>query len=322
MSDPAAPPSAIQWAVFGGALAAALMGLANDATSIVARGRQVQHKVDGLLRYLTAFGEVRALTLAGDFDTAEGRSGDIVQISSPGQYLAWGMANSGRHRGGGPGPIRNRAATDGTDCRGADGRIRSSSNFPARLLSAQSDCAVGRIEAGTKTLAELHRRVGGHVAVFDPQLRLADAWLSAAQGHVSGAVSQATEAADLAKNSGQRAVEMLALHDAARFGDQAGLQRLVDVAEDIGGRLAQIHAAYAAAMLASDAAKLFCAAEQFEAIGALLSAADATAQSAALFKAAGDRRRAVEAAAAANRLAAACGGVRRRLWRRRRSPCR
>jgi DNA-binding NarL/FixJ family response regulator len=102
---------------------------------------------------------------------------------------------------------------------------------------------------------------------------------------------------------------MLALHDAARFGDQAGLQRLADVAEDIGGRLAQIHAAYAAAMLASDATKVYCAAEQFEAIGALLSAADAAAQSAALFKAAGDRRRALEAAAAADRLAAACGGV-------------
>ena len=310
LSDPAAPPSAIQWAVFGGALAAALMGLANDATSIVARGRQVEHKVDGLLRYLTAFGEVRALTLAGDFDTAQARSGDIVQISSPGQYLAWGMANilvgtvevaRGRFASALPRMEETVAALTAESA--------SSWNFPAGLLLAQSYCALGHIEAGTKTLAELHRRVGGHVAVFDPQLRLADAWLSAAQGYVSGAVSQATEAADLAKNSGQRAVEMLALHDAARFGDQAGLQRLVDVAEDIGGRLAQIHAAYAAAMLASDAAKLFCAAEQFEAIGALLSAADATAQSAALFKAAGDRRRAVEAAAAANRLAAACGGV-------------
>ena len=53
----------------------------------------MERDVDGLLRYLTAFGEVRALTIAGEFDSAEKRSADIVRISSPGQYLAWGMAN-------------------------------------------------------------------------------------------------------------------------------------------------------------------------------------------------------------------------------------
>jgi DNA-binding NarL/FixJ family response regulator len=309
LSDPAASPPAIQWAVFGGALAAALMGLPEDAASIVARGRRLEHKMDGLLRCLAAFGEVRGLTLAGDFAAAEARSGDIVQISSPGQYLAWGMANilvgtvevaRGRFASALPRMEETVAALTAESA--------ASWNFPAGLLLAQSYCALGHIESGTKILAELHRRVGGHVAVFEPELRLAGAWLSSAQGHVSGAISQAIEAADLARDSGQRAVEMLALHDAARFGDQSALQRLVDVAQDIGGRLAQIHAAYATALLASDAAEVFRAAEQFEAIGALLSAADAAAQAATLFKA-GDRRRAVEAAAAADRLAAACGGV-------------
>jgi DNA-binding NarL/FixJ family response regulator len=311
LGDPAASPSAIEWAVFGGALAAALMGLGDDVASIVARGRQVEHKVDGLLRYLTAYGEIRALTLAGDFDTAEARSGDIVQISSPGQYLAWGMANvlvgtvevaRGRFAAALPRMEETVAALTA--------EAAASWSFPAGLLLAQSYCALGHVEAGAKTLAELHRRLGRHVAVFEAQLRLAEAWHSAAQGHVSGAISRALEAADLAKGSGQRAVEMLALHDAARFGDQSSLQRLIDVAEDIGGQLAEVHAAYAAALLASDAAKVYGAAGQFEAIGALLSAADAAAQAAALFEAADDRGRTVEAAAAADRLAATCGGVR------------
>ena len=52
------------------------------------------------------------------------------------------------------------------------------------------------------------------------------------------------------------------------------------------------------------------AAQQFEQIGALLSAADASAQAAVAFEAADDRRRSVEAAAAATRLAAECGGIR------------
>jgi DNA-binding NarL/FixJ family response regulator len=310
LDDPSASPPAVEWAVFGGALSAALTGRAADAAAIVARGRQVEHKVDGLLRYPTAYGEIRALTLVGDFDTAEARSGDIVQVSSPGQYLAWGMANvlvgtvevaRGRFTLAAPRMEETVAALAAESA--------ASWSFPAGMLLAQSQCVLGHVGAGAKTVAELRTRVDRHVAVFEPQFRLVEAWLAAAQGHVSGAISGAVEAADLAKESGQRAVEMLALHDAARFGDQSSLQRLVDVAASIDGRLAAVHAAYAAALLASDAAKVRDAATEFEAVGVLLSAADAAAQAAVLFQAADDRRHAVEAAATADRLAAACGGV-------------
>ena len=310
LDDPAASPPAVEWAVFGGALAAALTGRADDAAAIVARGRQVEHKVDGLLRYPTAYGEIRALTLVGDFDAAEARSGDIVQISSPGQYLAWGMANVlvgtvevARGRFGVAAPRMEETVA------ALAAESAASWSFPAGMLLAQSHCVLGHIDAGAKTVAELRSKVDRHVAVFEPQFRLVEAWLAAAQGHVSGAISHALAAADLAKESGQRAVEMFALHDAARFGDLCSLQRLVDVAQNIGGRLAEVHAAYAAALLASDAAKVQDVAEQFETIGALLSAADAAAQAAVLFRAADDRRRSVEAAAIADRLAAACGGV-------------
>jgi len=146
--------------------------------------------------------------------------------------------------------------------------------------------------------------------VFEPQLRLAEAWLAAADGHVTGGISLALEVADLAKGAGQRAVEMLALHDAARFGDQSSLHRFVEVAGSIDGDLAQASATYATALLASDAAEVYSAAKQFERIGALLPATDAAAQAALLFQAAADRSRAMEAGATAARLAAACGGVR------------
>jgi DNA-binding CsgD family transcriptional regulator len=310
LDDPAASPPAIEWAVFGGALAAALTGRAGDAAAIVTRGREIEHKVDGLLRYLAAYGQIRALTLVGDFDTAEARSGDIVQVSSPGQYLAWGMANvlvgtvevaRGRFTVAAPRMEETVAALAAESA--------ASWSFPAGMLLAQSHCVLGHVDSGAKTVAELRSRVDRHVAVFEPQFRLVEAWLAAAQGHVSGAISCALEAADLAKASGQRAVEMLALHDAARFGDLSSLHRLVDVAASIGGRLAAVHVTYAEALLASDAAKVLDAAGQFEAVGVLLSAADAAAQAAVLFRAADDRRHAMEAAATADRLAAACGGV-------------
>jgi DNA-binding NarL/FixJ family response regulator len=311
LADPVEPPFAVEWAVFGGALAAALTGRTGKVTEIIARGQQVEDKVGGLLRCLSAYGEIRALVLAGEFDTAEERSADIVRITSPGQYLAWGMANvlvgtveaaRGQFRAV-MGRMEEAVAALTAE------KAAASWSFPARLLLAQSYCALGELEAGRKIVAELRGRVGRHVAMFEPQLRIAEAWLAAAEGQVSGAISAALEAADAATGSGQHAVELMALHAAARFGDRSSLQRLVVVAKGIDGPLAAADVDHAAGLLNDDADAVFSAARQFEHAGALLSAADAAAQAAALFDAAGDRRNAVDAAATADRLAAACGGI-------------
>ena len=71
-------------------------------------------------------------------------------------------------------------------------------SFPARLLLAQSYCALGRAEPGAKMVAELRTRFGRHVAVFGPQLRIAESWLAAAEGNVSAAIELAFDAARLA----------------------------------------------------------------------------------------------------------------------------
>ena len=72
-------------------------------------------------------------------------------------------------------------------------------SFPARLLLAQSYCALGRVEPGAKMVAELRTRFGRHVALFGPQLRIAESWLAAAEGNVSAAIDLALDAARLAK---------------------------------------------------------------------------------------------------------------------------
>jgi DNA-binding CsgD family transcriptional regulator len=310
LADPAASATAVEWAVFGGALALALMGRGNEVAAIAERGRRVENKVGGLLRYLTAFGEVWALALAGEFDSAEIRSADIVQISSAGQYLAWGMANvlSGTielARGSFLDAIPRMEQTVAA----LTSESAASWSFPARLLLAQSYCALGRAEPGAKMVAELRTRFGRHVALFGPQLRIAESWLAAAEGNVSGAIVLALDAARLAKESGQRAIEMLALHDAVRYGDRSCLARLVEVAHATGGRLATALAAHAAAVTDRNADAIYAAAQHLEQIGALLLAADAAAQAAAAYQAAGDRRPAGEAAGTAHRLAASCGGL-------------
>jgi DNA-binding NarL/FixJ family response regulator len=311
LSDETASAAAVEWAAFSGALALALMGRGDEVAAVAKRGHAIENRGDGLLGYLTAFGEVRALALAGEFAAAAKRSAGFVHISSAGQYLAWSMANV-------------LVGTVDFACgRFADtvGRMEqtvaaltsesaASWSFPARLLLAQSYCVLGRVGPGAKMVAELRTRSGRHVAVFGPQLRIAEAWLCAAEGNVSSAIDLALDAARCAEKSGQRAIEMLALHDAVRFGDESCLSRLIDTATSVGGRLAAAIAAHAAAVRDRDAVAILAAAQQFEQIGALLSAADAAGQAASAFQARDDRRHTVEAAGVANRIAAECGGVR------------
>jgi DNA-binding NarL/FixJ family response regulator len=234
-----------------------------------------------------------------------------VQISSVGQYLAWSMANV---LVGTVDLARGRFADTVARMEQTVAALTSESaaswSFPARVLLAQSYCVLGRVGPGAKMVAELRTRYGRHVAVFGPQLRIAEAWLAAAEGNVSSAIDLALDAARNAEESGQLAIAMQALHDAARFGDESSLDRLIEIATSVGGRLASAIAAHAAAVRDRDAAATLAAAHQFEQIGALLSAADAAAQAASVFEAHDERRHAVEAAAVAHRLAAECGGIR------------
>jgi DNA-binding CsgD family transcriptional regulator len=311
LADRDAHPTAVEWAAFGGALALAYMGRNDEVAAVAERGHQVESRVDGLLRYLAAFGEVRALALAGDFDAATRRSTDMIRITSSGQYLAWGMANVlagtvGLARGNFADTVSRMEQTVAA----LTAESAASWSFPARLLLAQSYCVLGRAQPGAKMVAELKTRFGRHVAVFGPQLTIAESWLAAAEGNISAAIDLALDAARQAKESGQQAIEMVALHDAVRFGDQTCLDRLVEVAAATGGRLAAAHTAHAEAVRDRDAAGMFAAAQRYEQIGALLSAADAAAQAAVAFETTDDRKHSVEAAAAANRLAAQCGGIR------------
>ena len=311
LADPASHSIAVAWASFGGGLALALQGRGEEAAVVAKRGVDVESKVDGLLRYLIALGEIRALTVAGEFAAAEKRSADIVRVSSAGQYLAWGLANILRStvdvaRGNFPVTVPRMEQTVAA----LTSESAASWSFPARLLLAQSYCALGMVEPGAKMVAELRTRSGRHVAVFTPELRATQAWLAAAEGNVSVAIGLALEAAALAADSGQRATELTALHDAVRFGDRDSLPRVIDVASGVYGRLAPVIAAHAQALMDNDADAIYSAATEFEEIGSLLSAADAAAQAAVAFEADSNRRGATEAAAMADRLATACGGIR------------
>ena len=239
LSAPAAPPAALGWAVFAGGLALGLMGLGDQVAALAQRGRAIENHVDGVLRHLMAYAEVRALVLLGDFDAAEKRSADTCNSLHPANTCAGGLPTSGRHRRPGPRPVRRGGIADGTDRRGADHRVGglvelSQIAFGPSLLRTRPRRGGGGDHRRTSKPHWWARRR------WRPQLRIAEAWLAAAQGNVSGAIATAIDAAELAGQADQLAIEMLALHDAARFGDRTSLQRLIDVAGSVDGRLARV----------------------------------------------------------------------------------
>jgi DNA-binding CsgD family transcriptional regulator len=295
--------------VFAGGLALAFTGHGDRVAVLADRARRVEQQLDGVLRNLIAYAEVWALVLTGEFDAAEKRLAVSGQICSTRQYLNWGLNNMAA---GTVDLARGQFVSAASRMEQTVAALTTESaawwSVP-RMLLAQAYCGLGSAEVAAATIAELHTRSGAHRAVFRPQMRMLEAWLAAAQGNVSGAVAAAIDAADLARQCGQRAIETLALHDAARFGDRTCLQRLIDVAETVDGRLARARAAYGAALRDRDAVALAASSARFEQIGALLSAADAAAQAAEMFRARDDRRHATEAAVAAERMARTCGGM-------------
>jgi DNA-binding NarL/FixJ family response regulator len=168
----------------------------------------------------------------------------------------------------------------------------------------------GDATSARQALAEMTAARHPGYVVLEPNVRLAQAWVAAAEGSVSEAVALARQAAEVAASQHQPAVEVLALHTAVCFGDRTVAQRLAQLATEVDGPRASAAAAHAAALATDDAAALHAASIQLEQIGALLLAADAAAQAAAVYTRQ-DRRGSTQVATTrAHRLAQACEGAR------------
>jgi DNA-binding NarL/FixJ family response regulator len=144
----------------------------------------------------------------------------------------------------------------------------------------------------------------------EPDVRLAGAWVAAAEGSVGEAVALARQAAEVAALQHQPAVEVVALHTAVCFGDRTVADRLAQLATQVDGPRAPVAAAHAAALAADDGAALHAASVRLEQMGALLLAADAAAQAAAVHTRQNRRGSAHTATTRAHRLAQACEGAR------------
>lgn len=308
-ADEHAIGSATYWAAFAAQRSLALMG---DGTAVldIARRVRIPASMDGLIQFSTVFGELQAHLFMGRFTAARALADEYTQFSSPGEYLAWGMAQTFRgvvdvaegRFGGARVRLREAVAALTSD-------VMSAWSFPARIALVTTYAQLGDAAAAKALANKVRGDLRPHIALFDPPLRSSEVWVAAAEGQIAEAISLAHDAASAAAALSQRMIAAEALHAAARLGDTDAAAELVDLEPCLDGELVGLYVRHARAVATGDASALEECAHDFESLGALASATDAAAQASSGYSAAGDAKSATRTAGLAHRLASECGGI-------------
>jgi DNA-binding CsgD family transcriptional regulator len=185
--------------------------------------------------------------------------------------------------------------------------------FAARwpyIAAAHALALAGRPERAAETLAA-HDALGLPAGLLDAtDLLQARAWAAAAADDLPGASQQLEAAADLGEQVGDLIGTASALHGLARLGHARDVAaRLAALASDIDGELVAARAVYASAVAARDSEALGKVCGDFEDMGAILYAAEASAEAGVLLRGAGNARAAAAAEQKAARLLARCEGA-------------
>lgn len=185
----------------------------------------------------------------------------------------------------------------------------ANSFYRFHLMRAQALAHSGDADAAERALntARAHRHPA-YVYVASLEM-LSAAWLAAVRARPTEARRLARKAAQFAREHDQFAREVWYLQTAVQFDDTDAAGRLAELAAHVQGPRAAVAARYAAALSADDAGELDWASMEFEVMGDMLAAADASGQAATSHRRAGRAGSAMTAASRAQRLAAACGGA-------------
>jgi DNA-binding CsgD family transcriptional regulator len=312
LDRPEAPSQALVWAATAAAPALGSLGRLGEALAVTDRGLAVARTHPEELPWgETQLGLVRCQVLLG-----AGRLTEARAIAEAGYQTA--VADRSPERTGGWAGFRGLVAK-------AEGRIASAEALlreavalldehdPYRFMRwclaelASVAALAGNQEAAAGWLNRADARAGEANRFFDPWVQLDRAWVTAGAGELTRAAQLATQAAELARVSGQFTLEALALHDVARLGAPAGVrQRLEELAGLLEGRLAPLLATSAVALATRDGGALDRVAAAFQDMGALLLAAEAAAAAARAHQAAGRDVRANASRERTAALAAAC----------------
>ena len=141
----------------------------------------------------------------------------------------------------------------------------------------------GQAEQADTTLAAFDALAVPLSPSIRTELLQARAWAAAAAGDLPTARSRLEEAADFGQETGDLVGAASALHGLARLGRARQVAgRLENLAAQVDGELVAARAAYANAVAARDGQALHEVSEAFEGLGALLYAAEASVEAAAM----------------------------------------
>ncbi len=178
----------------------------------------------------------------------------------------------------------------------------------ALAFLAHAASVTGHLEVATAAVAEVMGP--GMLPTHRTWVGIGRAWVAAASGDLSVARTLAVEAADAGRHAGFSVGEALALHEAIRLGAGGDVtDRLVAMDPSWSIPVVAACASHAAARAAGDGHGLDAAAADFERMGFLLWAAEASAEAEARHRRAGLVARAESSSARARALAARCEGA-------------
>jgi DNA-binding CsgD family transcriptional regulator len=253
--------------------------------------------------------QVFALTEAGRLAEAEqlARAG-AEQVASHRVPIAqiWFAANLGRVA-----TLQGRAATARRYYAEAAGLAQAHHFAGPRRLAlsglALAHAMLGEADAAVQVLDE--RATVPAFGFLGPEHQLADAWTALVSRRPAEAADLFRAAAAQAAATGHRTTESWLWHDLMRTTGQDASARLRELAVVCDSPLVSARARHAAAARARNARELTAAADDFEALGATLLAAEAASGAAEAFSRAGDPRAATAALRRSIALAAACEGA-------------
>ena len=177
------------------------------------------------------------------------------------------------------------------------------------LWSAAAAAMAGNATQARRELAAIEWTSDPDACEWDPEWAISEAWVCAAEGAISQAISITRDAAARESERGRAAWEVVLLQTATQFGDHTTAVRLAELTGRVQGPRAPTAAAHAAALAADSGDALVDASRQYEAFGDRIAAADAAAQAVVAYQNTGLRGAALSAAATAERLAAECQGA-------------
>lgn len=169
----------------------------------------------------------------------------------------------------------------------------------------------GDTNAALSAVAQLDMVPDTPVLLSEPEVLRGRAWAALAGGHLVDGERHLREAVSLANETGQRPLELIALHDLGRVGHAASVvDRMAELTPAVEGELSTLRLAHVEALVRDDPEALEAVAASFGSLGLHLFAAEAFAGAAAAFARRGERRRADHAALRSRQAASRCEGAR------------